>query len=172
MKYSTVQSPRWANEQQTVIECVVVFDQYGPTPFGATAEDTAAHGREIFERLVAGDFGPIESYTPPAVPSHETLVAATVAKAKQMRMPILQILDGMQTSALVTGATVLVDLEPQPLAMVIEDLKTGIKQLPDQVDFSACSTREQMEDAVQAAYFALAYSAPAEVQSAFRSLVP
>jgi hypothetical protein len=172
MEYSTVTSPRWVNAAQTVIECVVTFAQHGEAPFAACAADTTAHGREIFERLVAGDFGPIQGYTPPAAPSHEALVAATVAKAKQMRMPILQILDGMQTSALVTGATVVVDLEPRPLAMVIEDLKTGIKQLPDQVDFSACSTREEMEDAVQNAYFALASSAPTEVQSAFRSLVP
>lgn len=101
------------------------------------------------------------------------MVAATLAKARQMRLPILSILDGLQASALVTAATVPVGEPPvaTPLAQVIEDLKQGLRDLPNTVDLSACTTREEMEAVVLTAYYTLANSAPAQVQSAFNSLV-
>lgn len=111
---------------------------------------------------------------PADVPDHAQLVAATISKAKQMRMPILQVLDGMQSSALTLGTTVMWGDPPQStaLALVIEELKTGIKALPDVVDLSQCATQQEMEASMLAAYYQLAQSAPQSVQSAFNSLVP
>lgn len=104
----------------------------------------------------------------------EDIAAATLAKARQMRLPVLSILDGLQASALVTAATVPVGAPPvaTPLAQVIEDLKQGLRDLPQTVDLSACTTREEMESVVLAAYYTLASSAPAQVKSAFTALVP
>lgn len=101
------------------------------------------------------------------------LIAATMAKARTMRFDILKVLDGLQTSAMVTAATVLVGDPPasQPLALVIEQLKQGLRDLPQTVDLSACTTREEMESVVLAAYYTLASSAPAQVRGAFNSLV-
>lgn len=102
----------------------------------------------------------------------EDIAAATLAKARQMRLPVLSILDGLQASALVTATTVPVGDPPvaTPLALVIEDLKQGLRDLPNTVDLSTCTTREEMEAVVLAAYYALASSAPAQVQSAFNAL--
>jgi hypothetical protein len=36
-------------------------------PFVATPNDTEAHGRELFARATAGEFGPIAAYTAPTV---------------------------------------------------------------------------------------------------------
>ena len=67
MKYSDVNSLQWANAEQTLIDCVITFDHIGePLPFTANANDSAAHGREIFARCIAGDFGEIAAYVAPS----------------------------------------------------------------------------------------------------------
>jgi hypothetical protein len=35
-------------------------------PFGATATDVEAHGRDLYNKIIAGEFGEIGVYTPPA----------------------------------------------------------------------------------------------------------
>lgn len=69
MKFSTVQNPAWANAEHTLIDCVVTFDHLGgePVPFTANPNDTETHGREIFARASAGEFGPVADYVPPPV---------------------------------------------------------------------------------------------------------
>lgn len=109
----------------------------------------------------------------PATLTQAQVIEEVITKARQMRLPVLSILDGLQASALATAATMPVGDPPvaTPLAQVIEDLKQGLRDLPNTVDLSACTTREEMEEVVLAAYYALAGSAPAQVQSAFNSLV-
>lgn len=63
MNYSTVTDLRW-NKEHTAITCTVVFDSLGPVPFAAIEYDNTQHGREIYARCVAGDFGPIAEYIP------------------------------------------------------------------------------------------------------------
>lgn len=48
----------------------VVFEETGPDPilFTAHAYDIEPHGRELFNRAQAGEFGQIEAYTAPPVP--------------------------------------------------------------------------------------------------------
>lgn len=66
----TVAGLRWADAEHTRINMTVLFEelaeQYGPVPFTACPNDTEAHGRELFERAVAGEFGEIAEYEPPA----------------------------------------------------------------------------------------------------------
>jgi hypothetical protein len=75
MEYSTVTNLQWANPENTMIDCVVFFEHLGePLPFTANPNDVEAHGREIFSRCVAEEFGPIADYVPPS----DEVVAATV----------------------------------------------------------------------------------------------
>jgi hypothetical protein len=172
MKIIDISSPIWTNSEQTAIDCVVVFEGMGPTPFTATASDAYAHTREIFARAAAGEFGPVAAYEPPPGPTHAQMAAAVLAKARSMRLPIMQVLDGMQASALVNATTVLVNAVPTPLAAVIETCKQALKDLPQAVNLSACTTRQQMELVVLQAYQAIVLAAPPEIKSAFDSLKP
>lgn len=172
MRYLSVSNPRWADAQQSSIECTVVFDAVGEVPFCANPMDSYAHGREIFSRAAAGDFGPVAAYLPPPAPSHEQMVAATLKKARALRPPIMSILDGMQASALTNGTNIMVNQQPVPLSDMIENCKQALKDLPQQVDLSQCTTQQQMEAVVLQAYLAIVAAAPPEIKSAFDSLKP
>jgi len=68
MKYKEVKNPKWSNFEQTIIECEVDFDDLIEefVPFSAIASGDYPHTHEIFERCVAGEFGAVAPYTPPA----------------------------------------------------------------------------------------------------------
>ena len=71
ISYSAVSNPKYANAEGTRIEATVVFDHLvGSYPNGvvfcAAPDDCEPHGREIFSRCVAGDFGLVAEYTPPS----------------------------------------------------------------------------------------------------------
>lgn len=75
--YTSVHSPRWADEQKSRIDCFVKFDHYKvEVPFTADARDIEAHGREIFEKCVAGVYGPVADFDPGF---RNTSDAATIA---------------------------------------------------------------------------------------------
>lgn len=92
MTYTQVKNPNWANAEHTVIECLVNFDAIDDefVPFTAVAEGDYPHTHEIFERCVAGDFGPIAEYVP-------TLMAeSTYAQMRAPEYPPMQdYLDGV-----------------------------------------------------------------------------
>jgi hypothetical protein len=107
-----------------------------------------------------------EEVVPPPVqvgPTQAELITATRKKAAELRLPIANILSDLQIDALVDGNVA--------LATTIKTLKTGLAGVVN-MDLSTYQTAEQMEDAVQAAYYQLALSAPEGLRSAFKSLVP
>jgi hypothetical protein len=63
IKYTSVTNPTW-NRQHNGINCIVVFEHLGtePVEFHATPWDDMAHGVEIYNRCVAGDFGAVSDY--------------------------------------------------------------------------------------------------------------
>jgi len=63
MIYKTVKLPQWAHNK-SMVNCVVDFVNFGELPFSASPNDSAEHGREIYARCIAGDFGPIADYVP------------------------------------------------------------------------------------------------------------
>lgn len=67
---TSVRNPRWANAEQTTIDCEITTSQFGDEilPFTASANDVEAHGRGIFADIVAGKYGPIAAYVPPEPP--------------------------------------------------------------------------------------------------------
>jgi len=80
MKYSAVKNCKWATENHSSIECEVMFDDVNLgewIPFGANPLDHYEHGREIFARAVAGEFGEVAEYVSPPPPIKK-LVDSTI----------------------------------------------------------------------------------------------
>jgi hypothetical protein len=63
MIYTTVRNLQWDHNHLTV-NCIVNFARLGELPFTANPNDDEEHGREIYARCIAGDFGPIADYVP------------------------------------------------------------------------------------------------------------
>ena len=60
--------PRWANAEQTMVDVRVIFPHIDMTARNYTAAQSDPgweHSEEIFARVVAGEFGPIETAQPP-----------------------------------------------------------------------------------------------------------
>jgi hypothetical protein len=64
---TSLTNPRWANAEQTIIDCEITTSQFGNEvlPFTANATDFEPHGRAIFADIVAGAYGEIAKYVPP-----------------------------------------------------------------------------------------------------------
>jgi hypothetical protein len=62
MNYITVENLFWTKDGSKV-DCVVDFAGIGKVPFSASPNDLP-HSVEIYNRCVAGDFGPIADYVP------------------------------------------------------------------------------------------------------------
>lgn len=56
---TSVSNPRWANTERTLINCEITTSQLGDEvlPFTASPVDVELHGRVLFARLAAGEFG-------------------------------------------------------------------------------------------------------------------
>lgn len=66
MQIISAHSPRHTDGDG--IELTVLFDGLGELPFLALPDDGEAHGRELYARAVAGEFGAVEPYNPPVTP--------------------------------------------------------------------------------------------------------
>lgn len=59
----SVRNPQWANEDGTAINCLVRTNTLNQeVPFTATPSDPEAHGRDIYARCLAGEFGTIAKF--------------------------------------------------------------------------------------------------------------
>jgi hypothetical protein len=70
MKLTYAKDPVWANRNQTLINLTVRFEEIDEDlPFTANPNDTEAHGRDIYARAFAGEFGEVAPFTatPPTV---------------------------------------------------------------------------------------------------------
>lgn len=105
-----------------------------------------------------------EGNTPsgPAAPSHADLVEQAKAATRIQRQPIISVLDGLQSSAIVKGETI--------RALDIETAKQGLRDITD-TDLSACVTYEDMRLKVKARYIELATALPADVRKAFSEAI-
>jgi len=66
---TSLTNPVWADAEHTKIDCVITTTQFGDErlPFTADPNDVEPHGRAIFADLVAGKYGTISEYVPPAL---------------------------------------------------------------------------------------------------------
>lgn len=62
-------NPRWDDAAKTSISLYVIFeeskDTLGEIPFTAVEHDCELHGKELFARAKAGDFGAVSEYAAP-----------------------------------------------------------------------------------------------------------
>lgn len=67
MSYTTIKNPKWSNPEQTTIDCEVNFNHLNEefVPFTANPNDIYPYCKEIFDRCVSGEFGPVAPYSPP-----------------------------------------------------------------------------------------------------------
>ena len=65
------QNPQWGNAEHTFIEVEAKWEHIadlGYLPFTANPEDVEAHGRDLYQRCVNGEFGTIAEYVAPPEP--------------------------------------------------------------------------------------------------------
>jgi len=57
--------PIYASEDGRTIKLTVKFAEFAEEmPFGATPDDPMAYGVELYNRAIAGEFGPIAPFVP------------------------------------------------------------------------------------------------------------
>lgn len=82
MQIISAHSPRHTDGDG--IELTVLFDGLGELPFLALPDDGEAHGRELYTRAVAGEFGPVAPYVAPEPTPEETQKSLTDAIQRHM----------------------------------------------------------------------------------------
>ena len=81
LNFISAKKPKWANESNTLIDLVVRFSEIdADLPFTASPNDVEEHGRDLFTRAAAGEFGSIAAYVAPVIvappaPTKEQLLA-------------------------------------------------------------------------------------------------
>lgn len=98
MNYSTVENPTLCKDGS--ILCTVLFEGFDePVPFIARSTDLEQHGKELYERCLAKEFGELKEYVepPPQVPLSVT--------RRQLKLALLQadLLDEVET--MIAGST-------------------------------------------------------------------
>jgi hypothetical protein len=68
MNFTNVTDLVWADADHTRIFCKVTFETIGEVPFSASPDDSEAHGRDIFARAKAGEWGAVAPYVQPPEP--------------------------------------------------------------------------------------------------------
>lgn len=72
--------PEWADESGSIINLSVKFAQFTDAiPFSATSSDVEGHGRDLFNRAVAGEFGLIAPYVAPVLNPEQIIAEFTAA---------------------------------------------------------------------------------------------
>lgn len=96
MTLISAHSPVWLDQEHTSLDihCTFLELPNEEIVFLACPTDVEPHGREIFARAVAGEFGSIKEYVPPPLPSVEE-VAADIRKERNR---LLQATDWSQAA--------------------------------------------------------------------------
>jgi hypothetical protein len=64
----SVSNPVYVTEDGTAIDCILQIDSFPvPVPFTAYVNDVEEHGRQIYAKIVAGEYGAIAPYVAPVV---------------------------------------------------------------------------------------------------------
>lgn len=98
MKYSKVTDCKYVIANKEYIGCQVTFETLGTVYFVASIHDSEAHGREIYQRALHGEFGPIEDFKPYIPP--EPTVEEKQAKVRGERDSLLLQLDSLISNPL------------------------------------------------------------------------
>lgn len=82
MEFTRVRNAAWADAGHTAVDCLVTFIGLGEVPFTASAGDTAAHSRAIFEQIEQGQHGVVAAYVAPVDPVPVPPSSVTLRQAK------------------------------------------------------------------------------------------
>lgn len=63
MEIFEINNVRYVNESGTMINMDLTTDRFGIIPFTASPDDVEEHGRQLFARAKAGEFGPVAPFT-------------------------------------------------------------------------------------------------------------
>lgn len=103
MNILSASNPAFANAANTLINLTIDTDKFGVITFTASPNDTAAHGRDLFARAMAGEFGPVAAFVP-SVPSQAKINAdADAAIYKWFKDNIPVIMDALEAAS--TGSS-------------------------------------------------------------------
>lgn len=92
---------------------------------------------------------------------HAKLWERAIAEMRRLRQPILDVLDGLQASAVV--------LKQDERATAIETAKQGLRDIT-KLDLSACNTFEEMGVAVLSTYAVIVSALPSDIRAAFKEV--
>lgn len=95
--------------------------------------------------------------------SHAEIVRQVLLNMKSQRLDIFRVLDTLQVDALTAGNTA--------QAQAIMQAKAQMTAL-NNIDLSGYQTAEEMEQAINMAYWVIVSQSPVAVQEAFNALVP
>jgi hypothetical protein len=73
MDIISVKNCFWVNEDKSIFNCTVQFSTFAyEVEFGCAVFDPTPHAQEIWQRAMAGEFGPITEFVPPPPPIEVT----------------------------------------------------------------------------------------------------
>lgn len=99
MKILTASNPRYSNAANTTIDLDVVTVEFGEIPFTASNGDIEAHGRDLYDRAIAGEFGAIAAYVTPIPTQAQINEAADAAIYKLFKDNIPDLMDALEAAA-------------------------------------------------------------------------
>ena len=92
----TAHTPQYTADGSIILQAAFPWLD-ADVPFAASPNDPEAHGRELYQRAIAGEFGPIAEYVaPPPAPA----VIPSAVSMRQARLALLEfgILDDVTTA--------------------------------------------------------------------------
>jgi hypothetical protein len=72
---------RWADASHTAIDLLLQTAEFGEIPFTASPSDSEQHGRDIYDRAMSGDWGPIAEYQPPSLSDYKEAAKDAIDRA-------------------------------------------------------------------------------------------
>jgi hypothetical protein len=90
---------RWADASHTAIDLLLQTAEFGEIPFTASPDDTEQHGRDIYARAMAGEWGPVAEYQPPPLSDYkESAKNAIDAAAGRARARYITVAPGQEAT--------------------------------------------------------------------------
>lgn len=139
MKYSNVTNCKYVSSDGLHIGCRVTFDTLGSVYFVASANDTEAHGRGIYQKAKAGDFGIVAEYVPP---NNELTLQQKEDQARLKRNQQL-----LQIDAVASNPLRWAELDSQTRDN-ISAYRTALLNVPQQAGFPASIVWPEVPDTI------------------------
>lgn len=125
--FSNIHSPAFADESGQYIDVVADIDGIGQTvTFTASQNDQEAHGRELWQNAMNGDYGEIADYAPPVKSEAEIQ-----AEAWQYRDRFIFLTDRMTLVDYAIGDEIITDSQKQEVLST----RTAFRSWPTQPDW-------------------------------------